>query len=272
MKLIISNSCKAIKFTNIFNNLKNFTETTNMIFSENGLYIQGMDKSQCCLFELKINNDWFDNYEFQKSKDAEKIGISNSIMHKILNTRRDNQNINISYLGNPDKLSIHFVNEETEENEKNEQIKTEFNKKIDIPLMDLESQLLSVPTTEYEAEITISSNMMREIVDELSIFNDKLEICLNEENINLKSSGVDGEMGITIKNDDIIEYAIIENGNLKQSYSIKFFKLMTGFNKLSSEVKLGFSVVNPMLMLYSLETNNSKSNYIKFYLAPYIND
>ena len=269
MKLIISNSSKAIKFTNIFNNLKNFTETTNMIFSDDGLYIQGMDKTQCCLFELKINNHWFDSYEFDKSNDAEKIGISNIIMHKILNTRRDNQKIIIIYLGTPDKLSIHFSNEE---NEKNEQSKSEFNKKIDIPLMDLESQLLSVPNTEYEAEITISSNMMREIVDELSIFNDKLEISLNEENINLKSSGIEGEMGITIKNDDIIEYAIVENGNLKQSYSIKFFKLMTGFNKLSSEVKLGFSEVNPMLMLYELEPNSSEINYIKFYLAPYIND
>ena len=111
MKLIISNSSKAIKFTNIFNNLKNFTETTNMIFSDDGLYIQGMDKTQCCLFELKINNHWFDSYEFDKSNDAEKIGISNIIMHKILNTRRDNQKISIIYLGTPDKLSIHFSNE-----------------------------------------------------------------------------------------------------------------------------------------------------------------
>ena len=79
MKLIISNSSKAIKFTNIFNNLKNFTETTNMIFSDDGLYIQGMDKTQCCLFELKINNHWFDSYEFDKSNDSEKIGISNII-------------------------------------------------------------------------------------------------------------------------------------------------------------------------------------------------
>ena len=47
---------------------------------------------------------------------------------------------------------------------------------------------------------------------------------------------------------------------------------MTGFNKLSSEVKLGFSEVNPMLMLYALEPNGSELNYIKFYLAPYIND
>ena len=53
---------------------------------------------------------------------------------------------------------------------------------------------------------------------------------------------------------------------------IKYFKLMTGFNKLSSEVKLGFSEVNPMLMLYALEPNGSELNYIKFYLAPYIND
>ena len=127
MKLIISNSSKAIKFTNIFNNLKNFTETTNMIFSDDGLYIQGMDKTQCCLFELKINNHWFDSYEFDKSNDAEKIGISNIIMHKILNTRRDNQKISIIYLGTPDKLSIHFSNEE---NEKNEQSKSEFNKKM----------------------------------------------------------------------------------------------------------------------------------------------
>ena len=54
MKLVINNSVKATKFSNIFNNLKHFTETMNLHFSENGLYVQGMDKTHCCLFEFKI--------------------------------------------------------------------------------------------------------------------------------------------------------------------------------------------------------------------------
>ncbi|MEX0595326.1 MAG: proliferating cell nuclear antigen (pcna), partial [Candidatus Paceibacterota bacterium] len=257
---------------NIFNNLKNFTDALNMHFSENGLYVQGVDKTHCCLFEFKINHSWFDVYQFDKTADASKIGISTAILHKVLKSRSDSQAININYSGDPDKLSIHFSNCAKATN------KTNFNKNVDMPLIDIDETTLSIPPTDYDAEITIGSSMMREIVEELAVFNDKLEITLNEEIINFKSSGTEGEMAITIKNDDIIEYAIIENGNLKQSYSLKFFKLMTGFNKLSNDVKLGFSEGLPMLMLYSLDIDNSDSadsselNYIKFHLAPYMDD
>ena len=44
------------------------------------------------------------------------------------------------------------------------------------------------------------------------------------------------------------------------------------FNKLSNNVKLGFSEINPMIMIYSLDSDDSELNYIKFYLAPYIED
>jgi len=269
MKLVISNSLKANKFSNVFNNLKNFTDALNMHFSEDGLYVQGMDKSHCCLFDLKINHTWFDSYQFDKTNDASKIGISTATIHKVLKSRSDTQAINISYSGNPDKLNIHFSNCNGETKKSN------FNKNVDMPLIDVDGETLSIPHTDYEAEITITSSMMREIVEELAVFNDKLEITLNEDIINFKSSGTEGEMAITIKNDDIIEYAIIENGNLKQSYSSKFFKLMTGFNKLSNDVKMGFSQGIPMLMLYSLDVDSSHStelNYIKFHLAPYMDD
>lgn len=269
MKLIINNPTKANKFSNIFNNLKNFTDTMNINFIEDRLYIQGMDKTQCCLFELKINADWFDLYEFDNN-DSSKIGVSTGIMHKVLSTRRENQAIIISYSGIPDKLSIDFLNNHSSANDSTK--KLEFDKHIDIPLMDIDGVILYIPQTEYDAEFVINSGTMREIVEELSIFNDKLEIELNEENINFKSSGIEGEMGITIKNEDIIEYAIIENGNVKKSYSLKFFKLMTGFNKLSIDVRLGFSETCPMMMVYLLEEDNNQSNYIKFHLAPYMED
>jgi proliferating cell nuclear antigen PCNA len=267
MKLVINNSVKATKFSNIFNNLKYFTETMNLHFSENGLYVQGMDKTHCCLFEFKINKSWFDIYEFDEI-DAHKIGISTIIMHKVLNIRNEAQSIIINYSGIPDKLSICFSNFNKETIKSN----STFNKNIDMPLIDIDVDILSIPHTDYEAEITIGSAVMREIVEELSIFNDKLEITLNEDVIILKSSGIEGELGITIKNDDIIEYAIIEDGNLKQSYSLKFFKLMTSFNKLSNEVNLNFSGGAPMLMFYSLDTDEPEINYIKFHLAPYIDD
>jgi proliferating cell nuclear antigen PCNA len=263
MKLVINNPSKANKFSNIFNNLKYFTDAMNIYFSENGLYVQGMDRTHCCLFELNINPIWFDFYEFNASEDNGKIGFSTGIMQKVLSTRSENQSIIINYSGSPDKLSFHFL-------VPSDNKKLGFDKHIDIPLMDIDDALLTIPKTDYDAEFVIYSTTMREIVEELSIFNDKLEIELNEEKINFKSSGIEGEMGITINNEDIVEYAIIENGNLKKLYSLKFFKLMSGFNKLSTYVKLGFSETCPMMMVYSLEEDTN--NYIKFHLAPYIDD
>ena len=59
MKIVISDKVKKDIFTALFHTLKNCTNIICVIFYEDHLYIQGMDKSHICLFYDKILNSWF---------------------------------------------------------------------------------------------------------------------------------------------------------------------------------------------------------------------
>ena len=78
----------------------------------------------------------------------------------------------------------------------------------------------------------------------------------------------EGSMKVDIKMEDVKEYAIAEDTILTQSYSLKYVQLMCQFNKLSTEIKMGFCKNMPMTMKYEL----GEESYVMFYLAPKIMD
>ena len=59
MRFEINDKRKCELFINIFNNLKKFTDTISLIFDEERLYIQGMDASHVCIYELSLDKSWF---------------------------------------------------------------------------------------------------------------------------------------------------------------------------------------------------------------------
>jgi hypothetical protein len=50
-------------FVSLFQILKNCSSVISATFSSDSLHIQGMDKSHICLFDAKINSQWFNGYE-----------------------------------------------------------------------------------------------------------------------------------------------------------------------------------------------------------------
>ena len=67
--------------------------------------------------------------------------------------------------------------------------------------------------------------------------------------------------------DDLNEYAIEEDYEYKQNYSLEFMKLMTQFSKLSNEIFIGLSDSTPMKVEYKFQ-----EGVISLYLAPKIED
>ena len=106
------------------------------------------------------------------------------------------------------------------------------------------------------------------MINQFMIFDDVLMITFTEEKIGLTASGSEGKMRTEINIDDVKEYQIAEKIDLKQSYSLRYINLMCNFNKLSSELYMGFSDAMPMLMKYDLGENSHAS----FHLAPKITD
>ena len=77
-----------------------------------------------------------------------------------------------------------------------------------------------------------------------------------------------------MKIDDIKEYAIAEGTTIVQSYSLKYIHLMCQFNKLATEMEMGFSADMPMLMKYMLgdDADAENKSYVRIHLAPKIVD
>ena len=108
MRFEISDNKKRDQFIYIFNYLKNFTDKLCLNLSEDKLYIQGMDNSHVCIYELFLVNTWFDVWDVQESKT---YGVSLPIFNKILHICSEKQKIIITSETN-DKLDIEFISDE----------------------------------------------------------------------------------------------------------------------------------------------------------------
>jgi proliferating cell nuclear antigen len=259
MKLTITELSKATKFQYLFSNLKLFSESINLNVDENRIYAQGMDKSQCCLFQFNLKKSWFDEYAVDEDCPKD-IGIPSYALYKMLNTRNDNQTIEIVHSNNEDNINIAFSS--------NDATKT-YNKYFQLPLMDIDSNLLNVPETESDADITINSSVIKGIVDELSIFDEKINIMMDQDTVQFKTSGNEGNMTITLNNNDIIEFCITEGETINQTYNLKLLKGICNYNKLANDVKLSISNNKPLVIRFNLDDDD---NFISFYLAPYMED
>ena len=257
MKLSITEKFKKDIFISIFQLLKNCSSIINIQCNQNDIYIQGMDKAHICLFDIKIYAEWFNNYETNEN-DVSNICVNTHFFHNILSMNQEHHTIIIHYEDNPDSINIDLINENN--------TKGEYNKYFKLPLAEMEVELLSVPTIDYDAEFLINAKKMNEITSQLMIFGDIMNIKCTEEKIDLISTGIGGEMMVNIPIDDLSEYAIAEDENIDLSYSLNYIHKMCITTKLSSEIEFFIHKEYPMKIKYDLGVNS----FVVFYIAPKI--
>ena len=264
MHLVVSRD-KLTKFCEILSNIKYLAEFVTLTFSNEGVYSQGMTMDHCAIYELFINEHWFDDYEFDEA-DAPQISICTNILSKILATRQPSQHLVITYDGKPNKVTIKFAS--LKKDGKNQ----EFPKEFIVPLMDVDNETLSIPEVEYSAEFGIGSKSLMVTNDQLSLFDETLTMKCSEDEIIMRAMGNDGELSVTLFSDTcehINEYEVDEGLQLSLDFSIKHFQTFCRFLKVSEQIELAFKVDYPMKFNYATETDDLK---LVFYLAPKIKD
>ncbi len=263
MKVTISNKNKKDLFVAIFQILKGCTSIVRVVFQKEKMYIQGMDKSHICLFELNIKKVWFDEYNVDEDNidELNAMCFDTNIFHLIISSKQDSHNIIIqSSDDDSDNINIDLVSQE--------HTKGEFDRHFKIPLADYEYDEMNIPIVEYDAEFSISSKKICEITSQMLAFGNDLNIKCSEEKIDLVTDGIVGEMLVNIPIDDLNEYSIVEGDVIDLKYSLNYIAKMCLTNKLSSEVVFGISANYPMKMNYDLGDDSS----IVFYIAPKISD
>lgn len=263
MNIVIKNQQKAECFACIFQHIKMFTEHINIYFEKEQLYIQAMDKSRVSIFELNLPAEWFDVYEHSNPA-VIMIGICASVLFKILNAREKTQQIQIVYKEGEeesDKLNIHFTSDN----------KSEFDKHFETSLIDIDSDLMSIPNTDYDAEFTVNSSNFANIMNQLKMFGESLDIKCSEEKIMLCASSIDqGKMFVEIQIDDLSEFTINEGETVELSFGLSYLHNICLYNKIAKEMEVKISSDYPLKIIYRIAGDENAR--LTFYLAPKINE
>jgi len=252
MKITISEKHKKDLFIALFHILKNCSNIVNISFDIEHIHIQGMDKSHICLFDITIQKKWFNNYEVEE---LTKVAFDTNVFHLIISNKTEGYDILI-HLETEDNLNIDLL--------ASENTKGEFNKHFKIPLCEYDYEEMNIPTTDYDAEFSISSKKICEIISQMVVFGTDINIRCSEEKIDLVTNGVTGEMLVNIPIEDLTEFSIIEDEKINLTYSLSYMNKMCLTNKLSGEIEFFMSSESPMKIKYNLGDEST----LMFFIAP----
>jgi proliferating cell nuclear antigen len=260
MNIVINNPQKADSFASLFQHIKLFSEHVNIMFEKERVYLQSMDTSRVSIFEIELSKSWFDVYEHTQAANI-CLGINTTILFKILNSRDKGQKLNIIYDNqDSDKLFVHFTCEN----------KDIFDKHFELPLMDIECDIIGIPEMDSQADLTINSANFANIINQLQMFGEDLIIDCSEEKITLCATSQEtGKMMVDINIDDLDEFAINDGETISLSFGLKYLHSICMYSKLAKDIEIKLTRDFPMKITYSLGDENSK---LVFYLAPKIND
>jgi proliferating cell nuclear antigen len=260
MNIQITNSAKAEAFSSIFQHMKLFTDSINVMFEPGRMFIQAMDSARVSIVEMYLPADWFDNYENTKGGTVT-LGINTTIMFKVLSTRDKIQSILLNYdMNQSDKLGLEFTSES----------KSVFNKNFEIPLMDIDDEMMEIPTMDYQAEFSLPSANFASLVTQMKLFGDTLQFECSEDKIQMSAVSLDvGKMNVNIPIDDLNAFSINEGDELDLSFSITHLSSICAYSKIAKDIDISITNNYPIRLTYLL--NDSGAKFV-FYLAPKISD
>tara|TARA_Y100000768_G_C23976735_1_gene683459 strand:- start:362 stop:1171 length:810 start_codon:yes stop_codon:yes gene_type:complete len=264
MELHIKDEQKACSFVKIFKNMHLISEYVSITFYPTNIYIQGIENSKSAIFELKLDNSWFTNYNINNSEIN--INMNCNILSKVFGIHAEKEAITICLEPDDDNLYIIFKSE------------NDFKKDLKIPLMDDVCNNLNITNIDYDVEFSMKSKTLASLLDKLNTFGNTVKIKCNESQINLYASDVDGQLTCILydSNEDseyVDEFSCVENIELNVSYGMKMFVNFCTFEKVNTNVYLSFSENKPMKLSYKLDDyenediDNCKSE-LNFFLAP----
>lgn len=251
-------------FVSIFHILKSCSSTINLIVNNNTFHIQGMDKSHICLFDLRLDCKWFDTYKVNSKSE---ISFNTNTFYSIISSiKSDSQNLVITMnAADPDNLHIKFETDGVKPKKGSSDLKKSFK----LPLVEYEYDEMTIPSPEYDAEFSYSSKQISDVFAQLGGFGDDIIVKCSENEINLTSKGVDGEMMVNIPIDELTSYSIVEGEEIILTYSLVYINKMCITNKLSTDIDFSLSNECPLKINYNLGEEGSS---LVFFIAPKMNE
>jgi proliferating cell nuclear antigen len=248
----------------IMESIKDLVTDANFDVTANGLSLQAMDSSHVSLVALFLRADGFEHYRADRSMN---LGINLGNMAKVLKCAGNEDIITLKAEDSGDSVTFMF------ENPKQTRISH-----FQLKLMDIDSEHLGIPDTDYSCVVKMPSSEFQRICREITIIGDTVKISATKEGVKFQVAGDMGNGSIICKqNASVDEESESIDIKLKTDVSLTFaLRYLNSFAKatpLSSSVTLKMSPDVPLVVEYKIDTGDGGNmGHVRFYLAPKIEE
>jgi len=246
-------------FKQLIEALKDLVQEANIECSDDEISIQAMDNSHVSLVAVSLRSGGFDHFRCDR---AITLGFNATNMGKILKCAGNDDVITLKAEDEGDALSLVF------ESPGQDRIAD-----FELKLMDIDSEQLGIPDTEYKVTIQMPSGEFQRIIRDMQVLGDTLTISCTKEGVKF---GVQGDLGsgnVLIRQNNTAEKeeekVLIEMEEpVELTFALRYLNFFTKATSLGPTVILNMSPEVPIVVEYPI----GESGHIKYYLAPKIDE
>ena len=191
------------------------------------------------------------------------LGIKLESMAKILKCSGNDDMITLKTEDDADTLTFMF------ENPNQDRISD-----FELKLMDIDSEHLGIPDTEYKCQIKMPASEFQRICRDLAILGDTVTIAVSKDGVKFSVSGEMGSGNMTLRQNSSVDTKEEEQVSIQMeepvnlNFALRYLNFFTKATPLSASVVLHLSKDVPLVVEYQIE----ELGHIRFYLAPKIED
>ncbi|KAK9845702.1 hypothetical protein WJX81_000064 [Elliptochloris bilobata] len=239
--------------------VKDLVTDGNFDCSTTGFGLQAMDTSHVSLVSMMLRSDGFDHYRCDRNIS---MGMNLANMAKMLKCANDKDIVTMKAEDQGDTITFMF------ESENQERISD-----FELKLMDIDSEQLGIPDTEYTATVRMPSSEFQRICKDLASIGDTVLISVTKDGVKFSTSGDIGSANITIRQstsaDKPEDNTLIDMQEpVALTFALRYLNSFAKATPLSPTVTLSMSKELPVVVEYRI----SDIGHISFYLAPKIED
>lgn len=234
-------------FKRMIDAVREMVKEVNMDFSADGMALQCMDSNHVALVTLQMHTGAFEQYKCQH---AVALGVDLSTLGKVLKCANNDDTLTLVHTGDNDVLSLLVEG-------------TNSISDFHLKLMDIDTEHLGVPETEWQATVTMPSVEFQRICKDLLIVDDTVCISVDKQAIKFSVDGLLGTGNTTLRSGEEVTIVCPEEVGA-QSFALRYLNMFTRATPLSDTVILHVSHDIPLSIEYPIPN----VGLVRFYLAP----
>ncbi|KAL9934163.1 hypothetical protein V8E36_007245 [Tilletia maclaganii] len=169
----------------VLDSVKDLITDANFDCNDDGIRLQAMDNSHVALTAIELRAEGFQPYRCDRPMS---IGVSLANLTKVVKTGGNDDTLTIRKDDDGDALNLMF-----------EASKSDRVLEYELMLMDIDSEHLGIPDTQYDAVIRMSSSEFTRIVRDLGSLSESVAIDVSKEGVTFAANGEIGNARLTLK-------------------------------------------------------------------------